>query len=1004
MDLKWMISLEQWSSLRVKFAEFLSLKGSERRQMLQRLFHLEQYGDQLAAKLSRRVKENDAVLQTVEAEQQGLGNAGAEALKEAKHQLKNATGHADSSRKQLHEMNTRVEQRGKVRDWQLQRNTYQSQLDQLSAKSEQISVLEQKLSYSSSAQLIRPALIQWLESKKEWDQRQVVAISSQSEAEAAEQIAKQASAEDEAMQHKLSVEEPQLRQRQDQLEQAVDMQQESQKLQVMLNDLTQKKQETMSELDQQRQLLIKEQELLAKGQKRQSVLQESLNQLEVRSKERDTVNIAMRRLQRLRSCDDQLLQVQKELQQQEDKCVAARQKIEQSVGEQEAWQKKYEVILRERASYIEALSSWENRTILSLHQLDKEEELLRQALKQAQVHALSLALASELQSGAPCSVCGSTHHPSPAVMEEHTNRPAETLEAQLESLRDTRNRLQELRLTLRQLLHESRSLALTEHVETDAASDEVAASIEVVPSNASEDELKENTVDGLNELIEIESTVLELSRTLERIRNEISGFKAQQEDLRRSSERYVLEAEAGEHLLEQLRIKAVRLEEESLGLRQEWKQELPELEPQEAEFRLTEIQRKDAESEQVKERLQISVPFLEEKRQSVQSLEQRMIELDKALIQWDTQLQGKQELLIEKKKRLQVWVGEERAEELLEACKQQLLVLREKVAGSKQRRHEAELAGHEKAKAAAMAAQAAASACEHHQNAAARWEEQLASSPFETAEEVETSSLKPEQEAQHTEQVKQHRESEREAMIQLRKLDQQLAGDSVTEEEWQGLTAQLEQCRTADEEALQVRARAQRDLEDVEKRHIRWTELEQIRVQRHHEGEKLSKLQSCLRGNAFVEYIAEEQLMQVSQSASQRLRFLTKQRYALEVDSGGGFLIRDDANGGVRRPVSTLSGGETFLTSLSLALALSAQIQLRGQYPLQFFFLDEGFGTLDPELLDTVITSLERLHNDQLTVGIISHVPELRARLPRKLVVLPAEQAGAGSRIVVEQM
>ena len=117
------------------------------------------------------------------------------------------------------------------------------------------------------------------------------------------------------------------------------------------------------------------------------------------------------------------------------------------------------------------------------------------------------------------------------------------------------------------------------------------------------------------------------------------------------------------------------------------------------------------------------------------------------------------------------------------------------------------------------------------------------------------------------------------------------------------------------------------------------------------------------------------------------------------MDSGGGFVIRDDANGGVRRPVSTPSGGETF-PSLALALALGTDRRAISAV----LFLDEGFGTLDPESLETVITALERLHTDKLTVGIISHVPELRARLPRKLVVRPAEQAGAGSQLAIESM
>jgi DNA repair protein SbcC/Rad50 len=96
---------------------------------------------------------------------------------------------------------------------------------------------------------------------------------------------------------------------------------------------------------------------------------------------------------------------------------------------------------------------------------------------------------------------------------------------------------------------------------------------------------------------------------------------------------------------------------------------------------------------------------------------------------------------------------------------------------------------------------------------------------------------------------------------------------------------------------------------------------------------------------------------------------MTKYKFALELDSESGFIIRDNSNGGAHRMVTSLSGGETFLTSLSLALALSEQIQLKGQSPLEFFFLDEGFGTLDNDLLDTVIDSLERLSSKERVIG-----------------------------------
>lgn len=194
---------------------------------------------------------------------------------------------------------------------------------------------------------------------------------------------------------------------------------------------------------------------------------------------------------------------------------------------------------------------------------------------------------------------------------------------------------------------------------------------------------------------------------------------------------------------------------------------------------------------------------------------------------------------------------------------------------------------------------------------------------------------------------------------------------------------------------------AKEHVDRLERNHNRWLELQALLAECMDEQSRLEELKKLFEAKAFVQFIAEEKLVSIARDASYHLMKMTANRYALEIGDEGEFVLRDEAAGGMRRPVSTLSGGETFLTSLSLALALSMEIQMRGGR-LEFFFLDEGFGTLDPELLETVMDALERLRMEDFTIGVISHVPEIRVRMPRRLVITPAEPMGAGSRIHLE--
>ncbi|CAM2832127.1 SMC family ATPase [Paenibacillus sediminis] len=981
-----------------KFAEFLSLKGSERRQMLQRLFHLEKYGDQLSMKLSRKVKEVEGALKEVEAEQQGLGNASSEAVNEAKQRLAAAQEEAALRRRELDALSQRLESLAKVRELQLEREQSLLQLKQLQEQEPRIAQQEAALAKAAAAERIAPALASLREANGHAAERQAQASAARERAQQAEQAAAQAAAAELAAQQALAAEEPQLLQRQSQLEQALGLQQEVASLARELQELAAKR----SEAQKQRELLMKqdeqEQGLLSKYMAAQQKLQDELNLAEVKTQERHELQQAVQYKQLITTAEDQFRLTQNERNAQYDRLVQAETRLREldtqasQLEEQRAETVGIGLQLVKRLLQLESHTSGQyDRLLAHLDQIRKDEQA-------EELKKLSLRLAAELQNGQPCPVCGSVHHPHPVqIIEETTDQH----QFDIESAQRLQSELQELKFKIKQYVHEVQS-AIEQLGER-----ELITSLNEVASTVVEEE---TTVAGHLASYDLEqaiSFISEAGAVADEVRSFQQSTRSLSKQLAASQQVYstiTAEVQTERNLYDQAVRKLDLSQQQVDQLRQKWNEQYPNLLLEQVDSLYQAMLDKDSLAEQLKQRIANSITIIESKQADVRHVHQSLVDVDKQFIQWDTQWQAKSEQYRKESDRLKAWIGEEHAEPLLEAVKRQLDQIRLTAQDKHNASRLAEQTKHEALKALGIAEQALQSAEEHAAYALARWKSELESSPFADEQEVALAIMHEQQKKQYEFETKTHREQERDLNARLRDLDGKLQGQQVTAPEWEQCNTQMTIARRLDEEALQVKARAERDLEDLQQRHLRWVELEQKRLHLQHQTEQLSKLQSCLRGNAFVEYIAEEQLMQVSQAASHRLRFLTKQRYALEVDSGGGFVIRDDANGGVKRPVSTLSGGETFLTSLSLALALSAQIQLSGQYPLQFFFLDEGFGTLDPELLDTVITSLEKLHNDHLSVGVISHVPELRARLPRKLVVLPAEQAGGGSRVVLEKL
>ncbi|MFP7734579.1 SbcC/MukB-like Walker B domain-containing protein [Priestia aryabhattai] len=976
-----------------KFAEFLSLKGTERRQMLQRLFNLEQYGDQLSKKIRYQVQQLKTDLDKITAEQTGLGEASTEKVKEAEQLVSDSIVLLEKREKEAADLQERYDQQASLWKAQQEKAQLEEKLAYASKQEEEIRQKQNLLTKAQQAERLFPYLETFEQAEKQQklyedkvENLKVQIVQKSEEYKRSNSLYEQARLHKNEQQPKLVVQKEQLQQASDLQKQIKEGQQEVKEAEVSLQ---QKQQVLQAKNDE----LMEADKRYQQGLILQKELKEALTKVEIQPDYRQAVQQAFYRYQVWNNDKKNLDESQKTYKEKAEQLQHLRT---QKQAQQERYQ---QTIERSKGLFsdIQGLYHTVCEREKEFQQLFQQADCLMSDLKRRKEkewsHRLAHQLAEQLTQGDPCPVCGSEHHPNPVLnqKEDVTAESTDHFENQINHLREQRFSYSSLKMQLEQLakplvekipdlagfINEVVEVPALGEMNTDAFG-QYAKKIEVEIKSLEQDYLQVSEKQQA-----ILSHVQKVQQSLEKVELELTHYQKEQAELERKVNQQKQALQTG---------------------KEAFHQDYPSFVFEEMKKINEQLTERETEEQTIKARIEKSSVFFENQQKKIERLKEEKYTGEKEFTELKAMLSHKQSFVHSQIERLRTLTDEEDIEQAL----QKTVLLLAELETNEQQAYQQWQTVQKAYQTLQMDEKAAGESLEtahiQYKKAAEKWEEAIGNSLFSGGEEVQQALLSRDEMQLLDETVQAYWDNIKQIKSSIEQLNIQLNHRFIEEHQFEETQQLLHDIKAAVKEAVQLKGAAEQTLKSVKERHERFLVLERDREEKQALFEQYQKLQTVFKGNAFVEYIAEEQLMSVSRDASERLGILTRQRYAIEVDSQGGFIMRDDANGGVKRPVSTLSGGETFLTSLALALSLSAQIQLRGEYPLQFFFLDEGFGTLDGELLDTVVTALEKLQSNNLSIGVISHVQELRARLPKRLIVEPSEPSGKGTSVRVETL
>ena len=1012
-----------------KFSEFLKLEGKDRREMLERLFNLEKYGDELSVKLFSKIKKENNKNSILEGELKGYEDINFDKLVECEERLKNNEIDFIKMKQELDEMEKIHKENEELWNQQIELNEFKEKENNLKEKADGIEEFKRRINLGESAEKVIPYIKTYENTLKLYMENKALL---ENLTKKINDINKQKQDIENKWINAKKVKDEKIAGlliKEQKVKEAIEDEKLLKKIEENLKDALIKKEICEKKLNEDNDNLIR----LQKAIKEKS---EYINNLEKKHESLKIDEIFKEKVQDGLILEENFNKVKKIVIQEEEKIkdinkfindtirdgkfVKATIKsleenlnkknelldnlLKNSPGDQNLLldfrkyigecSQKYETYKRltdDIKKSIEEKDALEN-SIIKQNQIvlryEDELKLLQEKKNYAIRESLAMQLREELKDGEVCPVCGSTHHLKENIenhIEFNLNEINEEIENKEKLLKEISTRIIKEKTNISTLIKNIRS--------NKESLDNLG------------DDFKEKSIADLEKEFEkMKSSIEEYTKNKERLESEIKKIEIEREkqDGEIKALRATLRTYQNQSSVIEKELNNTRNEKESLDNKiQSLKLEIcvENFREKNIEIRKSEIERNRI-SDEINKNRKLIENFDSEKDKCSKEIKI----LSEEIVKKDTEILSYEHNKIEKIESIKNKAGNEiNLSELLKNIEYEIKLINDNYNNAEKEKNQIESIFQEYSEKFISSNSKDKTLELRKENEEEVMNSALNSENFKSIEDVKESMIPKEELIKLKKEVEYYRENISKIEGAIFNLKEKIGNRIITKEQYDNHKSlkllKSEETKLANEVIIKLKDEIIRMSNKLKEQ----KELIEKKRMLEHKLSLLRDLEKLFKGKKFIEFVAAHQLKYISIEASKRLKEITHGTYGLEVDENGKFIIRDYKNGGAKRDASTLSGGETFLASLSLALALSAQIQLKGTAPLELFFLDEGFGTLDDELLEVVMNSLEQIHNDKLKVGIISHVESIKNRVPVKLIISPAESGIGGSKVKIER-